>query len=338
MKNNKKNSWDDFIDKINKNIIPKDNPDIENINKLMENITTGKVLDISIGDGVQSEYFINNGYDVYGTDISKLAIKTMKNKYPNYTWIVHDSKNKFPFGDNMFNIIFARLSLHYFSKDIILNILNEINRMLTIDGMLFIMVKISNTGNINTNKKSYSQKEWIELLSNNFNIIDSNLEYKKAYSFEKDKSNILEIFLKKKKFMKKFNEYNKVIENAIIKSRMEQIYDDIEDAINNDMLIKYRKGDKIKESIPIEILPGSSIKFDNGDIIKDYEIIGIMNENYNRNLLPEMINISNNSKLTNMVYNNIIEKFDNKEINDFNEWLKIIRNNNNQIKNKKRYW
>ena len=194
--------WNDFIDKINTGIIPKDPPE-KDIDKLMELKHSGKVLDISIGDGANSEYFIENGYDVYGTDISDLAIDTISEKYPEQNWIVHDTENKFPYQDNMFDIVFAKLSLHYFSKEKIYEIMNDIYRILKTGGVFYFMVKISNSGNINTNKKSYSKEEWEDFISD-FNIIDEVDEYRKAYSFEKSPSNLLTIIAIKESKMAKY--------------------------------------------------------------------------------------------------------------------------------------
>ena len=189
--------WDDFIYKVNTGIIPKDSPDIKNISKLIRMNPTGSVLDISVGDGAHSEYFINQGYDVYGTDISPLAIKTIEDKYPKQTWVVHDTEKRFPFSDNKFDIIFARLAIHYFSKESLSNILEDIHRMLKPNGTFFMMVKITNKGNLDTGKKQYTEEEWINLVNVNFDINDINIETRKAYSFEKTTSNLLEIFAKK---------------------------------------------------------------------------------------------------------------------------------------------
>lgn len=190
--------WNEFIDKVNKGIIPKDPPDTKTITKLISLIPSGsKVLDLSIGDGSNSEYFIERGFDVYGTDISDLAIKTMKNKYPDHTWIVHDTLDKFPFQDNFFNLVFARLALHYFKKEEIEKILFDINRILKDSGYLYIMVKCSDTGNLNTGKISYSSDDWLEMLSKKFEIVSSTEELRKAYSFEKELSNLFEIVAKK---------------------------------------------------------------------------------------------------------------------------------------------
>jgi len=186
--------WNDFINKINTGIIPKDPPE-KDIDILMELKPSGKVLDISIGDGANSEYFIENGYNVYGTDISDVAINTISEKHPEYNWIVHDTENNFPYQDNMFDIVFAKLSLHYFSKEKTYEIMNDIHRILKTDGVFYFMVKISNSGNINTNKKSYTKEEWEDFISD-FNIIDEIAENRKAYSFEKSASNLLIIIAK----------------------------------------------------------------------------------------------------------------------------------------------
>lgn len=188
--------WDDFINKINKGILPKEPPDINNIKKIIKLKPHGKVLDISIGDGSHSEYFIKKGYDVYGTDISELSINTMKQKYPKYNWIVHDTEKRLPYPDKTFDIVFSRLSIHYFSKNKISDILSDIHRIIKRGGILFVMVKISNVGINDTDKKLYTQKEWNNLISNKFVIIDEIIENKKAYSFEKE-SNILQIIAKK---------------------------------------------------------------------------------------------------------------------------------------------
>ena len=189
--------WDDFIDKVNTGIIPKDPPDIKNIDKLINMNSSGNVLDISVGDGAHCDYFIENGYSVYGTDISPLAIKTIEDKYPEHNWIVHDTENKFPYVDNKFDIIFARLAIHYFSKESLSHILEDIHRILKPNGTFFILVKITNKGNLDTGKKQYSKEDWVDLLDKDFDIIEVNSENRKAYTFEKGPSNLLEIFAKK---------------------------------------------------------------------------------------------------------------------------------------------
>lgn len=190
--------WNDFIDKINKGIISKDIVDTETIDNIIHYIPSGsKILDISIGDGVYSEYFIEKGFDVIGTDISDLAISTMKEKHSDNTWVVHDTLEKFPFSDNSFDLVFARLALHYFKKEDIERILMDLNRISKKNGYLYILVKISNTSNLDTGKVSYDSDTWINMVSDKFKVIRYRFETKKAYSFEKEPSNLLHIISKK---------------------------------------------------------------------------------------------------------------------------------------------
>jgi len=189
--------WDDYINKIKTGILPKDEADYNTINSLTKMIPSGsKVLDLSFGDGSNSEFFIEKGFDVYGTDISDLAVETMTDKYPEYTWISHDTLDKFPFPDNSFNLVFARLALHYFKKEDLERILIDINRILKNNGYLYIMVKCSDTGNLNTEKKLYDSEEWSNMISENFEIIEFSEEKKKAYSYENE-SILLEIIAEK---------------------------------------------------------------------------------------------------------------------------------------------
>ena len=187
-------SWNEFIRKINTGEFQK-NPPEKDIERIIDLKPSGKVLEISIGDGVNSEYFIENGYDVHGTDISDLAIDTISKKYPDYDWIVHDTENKFPYSDNTFDVVFSKLSLHYFSKEKIYDIIYDIHRLLKPGGVFYFMVKISNTGNMDTNKKSFSTEDWKGFLID-FEIVDETLETKKAYSFENAESNLYSIIAK----------------------------------------------------------------------------------------------------------------------------------------------
>jgi hypothetical protein len=60
-----------------------------------------------------------------------------------------------------------------------------------------------------------------------------------------------------------------------------------------------------------------------------------LNENI-REILPRMSTLSNNSQITNMVANTIIEKFDQKELRDFKQWLQLVESKIQLTKNKNR--
>lgn len=43
-----------------------------------------------------------------------------------------------------------------------------------------------------------------------------------------------------------------------------------------------------------------------------------------RMLLQKLVQVSNNSQLTNIVLQTLVKKFDEQEIREFYEWLKIV--------------
>jgi len=51
-----------------------------------------------------------------------------------------------------------------------------------------------------------------------------------------------------------------------------------------------------------------------------------------RNLLPEMVSVSRNCRLTNELYYVLLEKLSDSELNDLHWWLQIVE----EEKNKKR--
>jgi hypothetical protein len=51
-----------------------------------------------------------------------------------------------------------------------------------------------------------------------------------------------------------------------------------------------------------------------------------------QNLLPEMIGVSNNSRLTNTVEISLVNKLSPKELEDFRQWLKLVKDKQELIK------
>ncbi len=90
-------------------------------------------LDLGCGIGQYSKWFIENGYKVISSDISQLALDKVKEFNENVVRL--DMREKLPFEDNMFDIVFANLSIHYFSDLITKSLMNEIKRILKKDGL-----------------------------------------------------------------------------------------------------------------------------------------------------------------------------------------------------------
>ena len=104
--------------------------------------------------------------------------------------INHNTKNKFPFRNNEFDLTYSRLGLHYFTLEELENIFSEIHR---ISKYLLFSVKLVN--DIPTGKIILSKNDWINLVEKNFNIISNQVKNGILYD---NQSNWLEILAIKK--------------------------------------------------------------------------------------------------------------------------------------------
>lgn len=56
-----------------------------------------------------------------------------------------------------------------------------------------------------------------------------------------------------------------------------------------------------------------------------------------RMVLPEMVQVSNNSRLTNDAAQAVVDKLNPQELNAFKQWLKLVQQNQTILKNQNRY-
>ncbi len=93
----------------------------------------GKCLDLGCGIGQYSKQLIKYGYDVVSADISDIALNKVKDFNKNVVKL--DMRNKLPFSNSEFDLVFANLSIHYFSDEDTQKLLLEIKRILKDDGL-----------------------------------------------------------------------------------------------------------------------------------------------------------------------------------------------------------
>ena len=114
---------------INKEL--EDNPWIEEYKEFLNN--SGLCLDLGCGTGLDTKRFIGYGYNVISADISSIALERVKEFNDNIVNL--DMRKPLPFESNKFDIVFANLSIHYFSDLDTKNLMNEIKRILKKDGL-----------------------------------------------------------------------------------------------------------------------------------------------------------------------------------------------------------
>ena len=93
----------------------------------------GKCLDLGCGIGQYTKKLIEWDYDVTSADISDIALSKVKTFNHNIKKI--DMRDDLPFDDNEFDLVFANLSIHYFSDRDTKNLMKEVKRILKPKGM-----------------------------------------------------------------------------------------------------------------------------------------------------------------------------------------------------------
>lgn len=163
------------------------------------------ILDLGSGNGTNSLFLLDKGYDVISLDFSSFALNELKEKNQNAKIIEHDLLKDLPFEKESVDLVIADLSLHYFSKEDTLKIINNIDNILKKDGILIARVnsvKELKSEKINKkiednfyfingyNKRFFSSRD----INFFFNIFSSlTFEEKQIIKYKKKKY-ILEIF------------------------------------------------------------------------------------------------------------------------------------------------
>jgi ubiquinone/menaquinone biosynthesis C-methylase UbiE len=103
-----------------------------------------RILDLGCGLGEDDVVFAQAGHTVIATDFAEVAIQKNSERLkdiPNLRFEVLDMSMPFPYSDNEFDVVYARLSLHYFTDEKTKVIVSEIRRVLKPNGYLCFVCK-----------------------------------------------------------------------------------------------------------------------------------------------------------------------------------------------------
>lgn len=96
-----------------------------------------RFLEIGVGTGNLSKYYLNNKLDITGIDQSREMIKIAKKKFPQLKLRLGEFL-KLPYDNNEFDIIVSSYAFHHLNEDEKLQSLIEMNRILKSDGKIII--------------------------------------------------------------------------------------------------------------------------------------------------------------------------------------------------------
>lgn len=90
------------------------------------------ILELGCGVGRDAELFASRGHEVLATDGSQVVITQNIDTIPEekIEFDVLDMREEFPYGPNTFDVVYANLSLHYYSDEQTIAIIREVARVL----------------------------------------------------------------------------------------------------------------------------------------------------------------------------------------------------------------
>jgi SAM-dependent methyltransferase len=142
-----------------------DNVDNHLMPIIQENLPIGSdILEISCGNAADSLYLKDLGYNIKCTEFDNSYVKNANDL--GLDCIKHDTRDKFPYNDREFDLVYSRLGLHYFTESELDSIFSELSR---IGDRLLITVKIEEDF-YKTGKIIFSPEKWFEIINKYYNI------------------------------------------------------------------------------------------------------------------------------------------------------------------------
>ncbi|MNI53886.1 hypothetical protein D3C73_1087430 [compost metagenome] len=131
------------------------------LDKYKEYLTEGPItiIDLGCGMGNNIRYLFERGYEPVACDISDEALKKVREYKPECETHCFDMREGLPFDDQTIDILIADLSLHYFTEDRTRHVLNDIHRVLKVNGLLLCRLnslkEITNKGEVRKTQEMY---------------------------------------------------------------------------------------------------------------------------------------------------------------------------------------
>ncbi len=101
------------------------------------------ILELGCGVGRDAVFFAEKGHQVTATDSSKVVIKQDDEHFADsgVKFLTLDMQQRFPYDDRTLSVVYANLSLHYYSDSKTREIIKEITRVLKPNGIVAFACK-----------------------------------------------------------------------------------------------------------------------------------------------------------------------------------------------------
>lgn len=147
---------------------------------------SGRLLSLGDGQGQDSRYFAQKGFEVMATDLADKALETSlqrakEEQIANLVIQKLDLQETFSFEDETFDIVYAHLSLHYFSTPKTEQIFGEIWRVLKEGGIFAAFVNSVNDPEFNTGTRIEQEFFEIEGMTKRFFSVFSMEHFTKGF-------------------------------------------------------------------------------------------------------------------------------------------------------------
>lgn len=319
----------------------------ETLGKIKDLQMNGYILNIAAGDGRFNNELLKHADQLLAIDISPSELELLKESCPNElknkleTKIV-DITKPLPFKEHTFDGIFCTGTLHLYPKEVILNIINEIKRILKKDGKFILdfatditRLDINNNLVVFPDEGQYTTFDAINLFKKAF--YDTNIDIQVATFHEEGLDETVSYKMIEGKFLiiskPSFGELNKqIMDNisSIIKEKFNidasyieflgEGYDSKSYVINEEYLFKFAKHDDSRNSYK-----------------REYKILNFLRDNFKSNIqIPQIeyydesgiigYKLIKGNPITKELYESMTEEEKEKLTTDIANFLKSLHN------------
>ncbi len=145
-------------------------------------------IDLGCGIGANTLYLIERGYKILSCDFSEEALRNVRDNIKGSKTKYINMEEKLPFEDGSFAVAIGDISLHYFNDKNTKNLMKEIKRILTPNGIL--LARVSSLKDMHGNypeieKGYYNKGAWAQRFFNEEDVkkyfgIIGKVEYKET--------------------------------------------------------------------------------------------------------------------------------------------------------------